>query len=76
MPVVLTKETREEWLNHDTEFSKVYSKLYQFNPKDMISYHKVASVVNGIKNDTADCTLEMEEYKKKIHARGLGRFFG
>ena len=76
MPVILTKETREEWLNPETDWKKLYSKLYQASPKDMISYHKVASVVNSIKNDKEDCLLEMAEYEKKLHSRGLGRFFG
>ena len=56
------------WLNPDIPFSTLYSKIYEWVPKDLISYHKVASVVNSIKNDSEDCLLEMEEYKKKIHS--------
>jgi hypothetical protein len=76
MPVILNDTTRDLWLDTDTTFGKVYAKIYETNPKDLISYHKVASVVNSIKNDSDDCTMEIEEYKKKVHARGIGRFFG
>lgn len=41
----------------------------------MLTYRKVASVVNSVKNDNPDCIMELEEYKKKLHSRGLGRFF-
>ena len=56
-------------------FKKAYAAIYETNPKDLISYHKVASVVNAIKNDNEDCELELEEYEKKLHSKGLGWFF-
>jgi len=76
MPVILSDKTWEMWLDPEISFSKVYAALYESNPKDLLSYHKVASVVNAIKNDNEDCCLELKEYEKKLHARGLGRFFG
>ena len=68
MPVILTKETRKLWLDHDATWGKVYSKLYECNPKDLMSYYKVANVVNSIRNDISDCTMKAEEYEKKLHS--------
>jgi len=55
------------WLDPDVSFGKVYATIYETNPKDLISYHKVASVVNSIRNDNEDCDIELDEYKKKLH---------
>ena len=67
MPVILNDKTREMWLNPEISFNKIYAALYESNPKDLLSYHKVASVVNSIKNDNEDCCLELKEYEKKLH---------
>ena len=76
MPVILTEETRKIWLDPEIDFRNVYRKIYQEIPTDMLSYYKVADVVNSIKNDSEDWVMELEKYKAKLHSRGLGRFFG
>ena len=65
MPVLLNEETRNMWLDTNVDFDKCFKRIYESNPKDILQYYKVASVVNSVKNDSADCILEMEEYKKK-----------
>ncbi|CAI2367880.1 unnamed protein product [Moneuplotes crassus] len=76
MPVILTPELQKIWLDPTIEPKTVFSKVCRSSPKDMLSYYKVADVVNKIKNDNEDCIMKLEDYKKKLHSRGLGRFFG
>lgn len=75
MPLILTEEMQKIWLDPTLDFKKVYQKIYAEKPTDMLSYYRVASVVNSIKNDNEDCIMQLEKYKKKLHSRGLGRFF-
>ena len=75
MPVILTPELQKIWLDPSIDFKAVYRKIYQEKPKDMLSYYKVANVVNKIKNNNEDCIMELEKYKEKLHNRGMGRFF-
>jgi len=76
MPVILTPELQKIWLDPKAGFKDIYRKIYKEKPTDMLGYYKVADVVNKIKNDNEDCIMELEKYKKKMHSRGLGRFFG
>lgn len=76
MPVILTPELQKLWLDPTVPFRTCFSKIYKASPKDMLEFYKVADVVNKIKNDSEDCVMKLEEYKKKLHSRGLGRFFG
>ena len=75
MPVILTEDTRKVWLDPEIDFRHVHRKIYQEMPTDMLSYYKVADVVNSIKNDNEDCIMDLEKYKAKLHSKGLGRFF-
>ena len=49
------------------EFKTCFNEIYKTKPAEVLTFHKVPSVVNSVKNDTHECIMDLEEYKKKQH---------
>lgn len=58
MPVILTRENEDKWLNHSLSDTKVLKNLLLPFPEELITTYKVSSIVNSTKIKSRDCILE------------------
>jgi len=78
MPVFLTPETAQLWLDASVSFKEVISKVLKTaheHAKIQLLLYEVSPLVSNIKNDSPDCILPKKQYDSKKLSSGLGRFF-
>ena len=80
MPVILSPEDVEEWLNPDN--TKIIGQIIEssFLGKEKegwkgIGTTKVAPHVNSIKEKSGKCIMTFEEYQKELDKNGIMKFF-
>lgn len=74
MPLILTKEQAEKWLDCDKySFKECESFIHSYKGK--LIWHAVSQKVNSVKNDDPECVLPLDEVKEKQKASGIGKFF-
>ncbi|KYR01955.1 hypothetical protein DLAC_00745 [Tieghemostelium lacteum] len=72
MPLILTDKTViDKYLDKNENFEEVYSMLLKGYTKNL-SFHRVATLVNNIKNNSEDLIKPMKEY---YSTNGIDRFF-
>lgn len=68
MPVILTKDKLNIWLNHDYN----QMDLENFAKNELsLSITKVSPIVNSVKNNSPDCKKPLSEVKQE----GISKFF-
>lgn len=80
MPVILTPEDVEVWLNPDNtkQIAKIIENSFSGKDKPIwkdIGFTRIAPHVNTIKEKSAKCIMTYEEYKKELDRTGIMRFF-
>ena len=73
MPVVLTHEDAQKWVDVETyRFDQVQPLL---KPFEGLGFYKVPPVVNNSRNHGVECIEPLDQFEKRSKASGIGRFF-
>jgi len=56
MPVILPREKEDEWLDPDTEPSRLLELLKPY-PSDLMEFYEISRLVNSPANDRPDCIV-------------------
>ena len=78
MPALLNEETTKMWLDPNVSFAECYNKVIK---SDIVSkgigidMYEVGTLVNKVKNQSADVILPKAELEAKSFKKGIGRFF-
>ena len=75
MPVFLTEETKNLWLNPDISFAECFEAIMKSKVYDGLSFYELGDLVNSIKHDKPEVIMPKAEYDEMMHKKGLGRFF-
>ena len=73
MPIFLTEEQCEMWMDPNIPFEQVASFLKP--AKDLLAWHEVSAEVGKVTVKGSHLIQKAEERKKQTFAAGLGRFF-
>lgn len=61
MPVIITKESFDTWLNSDEHDSEGLKRLLVPCPPEAIAMYSVSTMVNKVGNDSPECVKPVEE---------------
>jgi putative SOS response-associated peptidase YedK len=64
MPVVLTQETFDAWLDHRSVYAEEAAALIKPAPEDLLDVHPVSDAVGNVANDSAELIAPAEEMKE------------